>query len=80
MNIKSRDFLFTTNSGKPHSNFTDIVMSVFKYDNKRLTPNLLRHAFISHYLNDDHSVNDMKIMASFLGHNLQTMMKYRKLK
>ena len=81
-NIKSGELVFPNTKGKPYRrNFTTWLHFLFKALNKKISVNLLRHSFISNFLQKNPSVTDntVKKMASVMGHNPNTFRSYRKL-
>ena len=72
------DVLFGDNRGNPYKNFSNVVSSTFKkYTNKALSVNLLRHSFISDFLNKPKlTMKERKEVAEAMAHSVMTALKY----
>jgi site-specific recombinase XerD len=69
--------LFPTASDDYYKNFSEVVTNTFKkYTNKNINVNLLRHAYITNFLNVKRSINDKKDLSRLMGHSISTQSKY----
>lgn len=80
-NIKSGELVFPNSQGGVYRDFTVWLHFLFKGTGKKISANLLRHAFISNFLSKNPNVSDntIKKLAHSLGHKPETMRSYRKL-
>lgn len=75
--INNGDILFSNNRGKPYANFAEVVKKAFKQaTGKNITVNLIRHAYITHYLQTKRTVNQRKKLAELMGHDINTQSLY----
>lgn len=72
------DILFGTQKGGVQSGFSSVVAKTFKtYTNKAVTANLIRHSFISDFLDKPKlSLGQRKKVAEAMGHSINTQLKY----
>lgn len=78
-NIKSDELCFPDTKGKVYGDMNYRLSYVFKKTGKNISVNILRHAFISHYVNKKNiTMGTLKKLARSLGHSIMTMLSYRK--
>jgi len=72
------DILFGTKKGGVQSGFSAVVARTFKkYTNKAVSANLIRHSFISDFLDKPKlSLGQRKKVANAMGHSISTQLKY----
>jgi hypothetical protein len=71
--------LIPTKHNKLYTNITPLIKSVFKIGEKNLTPNLLRHSFLSWFLSKARTTEIMNKVAYIMAHSSDMQSKYRKL-
>ena len=78
--LSAGDFLFGKSKTAPYVSFSSQVSKVFKkHTGKPLSVNLLRHSYITHYLNTKRSLASRKLVAKKMGHGLAQQLKYDRL-
>jgi hypothetical protein len=79
--IKSGELVFPNTKGDMYQDFTSWVHHLFKKTGRKISVNLLRHSFISDYLDDNPRATDNQIkkMSIAMGHKPETFRSYRKL-
>jgi len=71
--------LIPTKHNKLYTSITPLIKSVFKIGEKNLTPNLLRHSFLSWFLSKARTTEIMNKVAYIMAHSSDMQSKYRKL-
>ena len=80
MNYNEGDLMFgVENYTKPSSNFTTVLKKVFKVGNKSLSVNLLRHSFLTDFLDKPKTSNAMSRISFLMAHSVTQQLRYRKL-
>jgi hypothetical protein len=75
--INNGDILFSNSRGKSYANFAEVVKKAFKQaTGKNITVNLIRHAYITYYLQTKRTVNERKKLAELMGHDINTQSLY----
>ena len=75
--LDNGDALFGTTAGRYYKNFSSEISKVFeKYTQKKITANLIRHSFITHYLSKKRSTADKKKIAMLMGHSIESQSAY----
>jgi integrase len=77
--LKPGQPLFPTRDGKPYKNFSEMVSNVFKKETgKKLTVNLLRHAYVSNLLKSNPSKEQLIEASEKLAHSLYKLLDYNR--
>ena len=71
--------LIPTKHNKLYTSITPLIKSVFTIGEKKLTPNLLRHSFLSWFLSKARTTEIMNKVAYIMAHSSDMQSKYRKL-
>jgi len=75
--INNGDYLFGNSNNEEYSNFGEVVSKIFKKAvGKKVSANLIRHAYVSYYLQRKRSVNERKKLAYLMGHDVHTQSLY----
>ena len=75
--IKDGDLLFPNASGDVYKSFSsEISNAFFKASGKRITVNIIRHIWISKFLEKTRTVEEKEAFANQLGHDEQTQKFY----
>ena len=79
--LQENDFLFGTAKNTPYDSFSRTVSSTFKkYTGKALSANLLRHSFVSNFLNRKNLSHKMKLdVATMMAHSITMQSKYNRI-
>lgn len=79
MEYKEGDLMFgVQNFKKISSNFTPTIKRVFEFDGKNLSVNLLRHSFLSYFLEKPKTSNTLEKISFYMAHSVTQQMRYRK--
>lgn len=75
--IDEKQPIFNNSHGEHYRNFNSIVTRVFKKaTGKKISVNLLRHAYISNFLSKRRSIREKKELALAMGHSVATQQQY----
>jgi integrase len=80
-NLSDGAFLFPNRNGDAYTSFSGVVSKTFlKYYGKALSPNLLRHSFVTDFLNTPNiSMGERRAVALAMGHSLGMQLMYFRL-
>ena len=79
--LETNQLIFSTLKGTMYSasDFSNKVTKLFQtITDKRITNNIWRHIYVSHFGSDNFSLNEKRQTASNLGHNIETQQEYIK--
>ena len=76
-NLKDGDLMFGRTTTKPYKNPSQYLSALLKkYTPKTISVNILRHSYISEFLKQPRSVNEMKAVAERMAHSTTEQKKY----
>ena len=82
-NMKHNEIVFKNNKGEMHVNFGKRITKLFEGTGKSISCDILRHSFISYFLNNHNlmtvSNNTLDILSRSMGHSTPQFLSYRKI-
>jgi hypothetical protein len=80
-NVKTNEFVFPNYQGTVYTTFTPQVNNLFKNTHKLIGVNILRHSFISSFLenNPNASDNTIKVFSDAMGNSVNQFRQYRRI-